>query len=136
MPDAPKRSLLIIGGAEDKVGRVTILRRFVRLAGGRKARLVVIPTASSVPDEVVEVYSTVFERLGCASVTSVDPANRQAAGDSELVDRVDDATGVFLSGGNQLKLSQLIVGTPLGAACCAPTSAAPSWPAPPRAHRS
>ncbi|MBO1766504.1 MULTISPECIES: cyanophycinase [unclassified Allobranchiibius] len=116
MPDAPKRSLLIIGGAEDKVGRVTILRRFVRLAGGRKARLVVIPTASSVPDEVVEVYSTVFERLGCASVTSVDPANRQAAGDSELVDRVDDATGVFLSGGNQLKLSQLIVGTPLGAA--------------------
>ncbi|MEO8850556.1 MAG: cyanophycinase, partial [Allobranchiibius sp.] len=116
MSDAPKRSLLIIGGAEDKVGRVTILRRFVRLAGGRKARLVVIPTASSVPDEVVEVYSSVFERLGCASIASVDPATRQASGDEELVARVDDATGVFLSGGNQLKLSQLIVGTPLGAA--------------------
>ncbi len=116
MAEATRRSLLIIGGAEDKVGRVTILRRFVRLSGGRKARLVVIPTASSVPDEVLHVYSTVFERLGCQEVSCVDPASRLASGDPDLVSRVDEASGIFLSGGNQLKLSQLIVGTPLGAA--------------------
>ena len=34
-------SLLIIGGAEDKVGRAVVLRRFVRLAGGRRSRIVV-----------------------------------------------------------------------------------------------
>ncbi|NHN54872.1 cyanophycinase [Calidifontibacter sp. DB0510] len=116
MPKAETRSLLIIGGAEDKVGRVTVLRRFVRLAGGRRARICVIPTASSVPDEVVEVYSTVFSRLGCAEVSAVNPRTRVESSSEDLVRQVDEATGVFLSGGNQLKLSQLIVGTPLGEA--------------------
>lgn len=116
MPESPRRSLLIIGGAEDKVGRVTVLRRFVRLAGGRASRLVVIPTASSVPDEVVDVYSTIFTRLGAPEVTAVDPPTRQASSDPQIAEQVDNATGIFISGGNQLKLSQLIVGTPLGAA--------------------
>lgn len=118
MPDTPetRRSLLIIGGAEDKIGRVTILRRFVRLAGGRKSRIVVIPTASSMADEVIEVYSTVFSRLGCPQITSVDPQTRVEAESEQLVAEIDEATGVFISGGNQLKLSQLIVGTPLGEA--------------------
>lgn len=114
-----RRSLLIIGGAEDKVGRVTILRRFVRLAGGRQSRIVIIPTASSVPDEVVDVYRTVFSRLGSPEVTYVDPATRLDSSDPELVATLDRATGIFISGGNQLKLSQLIVGTPLGAALVA-----------------
>lgn len=114
MTDAAPRCLLIIGGAEDKVGRVTILRRFVRLAGGRKARLVIIPTASSVPDEVVSVYSTVFSRLGVGEIDSVNPSSRSASGDEDLVAVIDQATGIFLSGGNQLRLSQLLVGTPLG----------------------
>ncbi|RNI24667.1 cyanophycinase [Flexivirga caeni] len=116
MPEPATRSLLIIGGAEDKVGRVTILRRFVRLAGGRKSRIVVIPTASSVPDEVVEVYSTVFSRLGAPQIDAVNPPDRAHSSDAGLVALIDQATGVFLSGGNQLRLSQLIVGTPLGAA--------------------
>jgi cyanophycinase len=105
--------LLIIGGAEDKVGRATILRRFVRLAGGRNARIVVIPTASSFPDETVKTYTTVFGRLGVAAVAVVNPRSRQAAAGGELLSVMDDATGVFITGGNQLKLSQLFVGTPL-----------------------
>lgn len=119
MPEPSRdRRLLIIGGAEDKVGRVTVLRRFVKLAGGRDARILIIPTASSVPDEVVDVYGTVFSRLG-AEVSSVDPADRRASSDPALVDAVSGVTGVFISGGNQLKLSQLIVGTPFGAALLA-----------------
>ena len=89
MPESPRRSLLIIGGAEDKVGRVTVLRRFVRLAGGRSSRLVVIPTASSVPDEVVDVYSTIFTRLGAPEVTAVDPPTRQASSDPQIAEQVD-----------------------------------------------
>ncbi len=106
-------SLLIIGGAEDKVGRVTILRRFVQLAGGRKARIVVIPTASSLPDEAVQTYTTIFARLGAPEVVAVNPPPRPAAAGHALVQAVDNATGVFFTGGNQLKLSQLFVGTPL-----------------------
>jgi len=106
-------SLLIIGGAEDKVGRATVLRRFVRLAGGRKARIVVIPTASSFPEEAVETYTTIFSRLGAPEVVAVDPPSRAAAATDALVHAIDNATGVFMTGGNQLKLSQLFVGTPL-----------------------
>jgi cyanophycinase len=106
-------SLLLIGGAEDKVGRATILRRFVRLAGGRKSRIVVIPTASALPDEAFETYAAVFRRLGAPEVEAVDPPSRPAAAAEALVQAIDDATGVFMSGGNQLKLSQRLVGTPL-----------------------
>src|SRR5665647_3513631 len=96
MASTPHTSLLIIGGAEDKVGRATVLRRFVRLAGGRRARIVVIPTASAFPEQAVETYTTIFRRLGAPEVVAVD-----------------NAAGIFMTGGNQLKLSQLIVGTPL-----------------------
>jgi len=117
-------SLLIIGGAEDKVGRATVLRRFVRLAGGRKARIVVIPSASSFPDEAVEAYTAAFGRLGAPEVGVVSPRSRPSAPGGgvtpamvhTMVQVLDDATGIFMTGGNQLKLSQLFVGTPLAEA--------------------
>jgi cyanophycinase len=109
-------SLLIIGGAEDRIGHAVVLRRFVRLAGGRRSRVVVIPTASAFPDEAVAAYTDVFTRLGAATVDMVHPVSRAAASDADLVARVDAATGIFLTGGNQLKLSQYIVGTALGEA--------------------
>ena len=56
-------TLFIIGGAEDRVGQAVVLRRFVRLAGGRRSRIVIIPTASSFQDEVVAAYRDVFTRL-------------------------------------------------------------------------
>jgi cyanophycinase len=105
-------TLLIIGGAEDKVGRATVLRRFVRLAGGRNARIVVIPSASAFPDEAVQTYNEAFGRLGAPQVVVINPRSRAAAAASTLVEAMDDATGVFMTGGNQLKLSQLFVGTP------------------------
>ena len=93
-----------------------MLRRFVRLAGGRQARVVVIPTASAFAEEAVAAYREVFTRLGVGSVEAVDPGSRAAASDPDLVAQVDAATGVFMTGGNQLKLSQYVVGTPLGEA--------------------
>ena len=118
MPRYPSTTptLFIIGGAEDRVGRATLLRQFVKLSGGRRARLVLIPTASSFQDEVVHSYTEVFTRLGAPGVAVVNPATRQDSHDPELVALVDDATGVFLSGGSQLRLSQLLPGTPLGEA--------------------
>jgi len=109
-------SLLIIGGAEDKVGRATVLARFVALAGGPQARIVLIPTASSVPQQVVQTYTTIFARLGAARVEVVDPPSRVAAAARAPVKAIDRATGVFMTGGNQLKLSRRFVGTPLAEA--------------------
>ncbi|WP_409482896.1 cyanophycinase [Arsenicicoccus dermatophilus] len=114
-PDAvTHRSLLVIGGAEDKMGRATVLRRFVRLAGADAARIVVIPSASSFADEASEVYADVFGRLGASDTTAVDVQTRAEAdrtGEGSPAEIIDRATGVFMTGGNQLKLAQLVGGT-------------------------
>jgi cyanophycinase len=106
--------LLIIGGAEDKLHKRAILTDFVTASGGPDARIVVIPTASSLGDEVVEVYDALFRRLGAGEVTACRPESREEAADPDLVKLVDEATGVFMTGGNQLKLSAVICGTPVG----------------------
>ncbi len=118
MPRYPSTTptLFIIGGAEDRVGRASLLRQFVKLSGGRRSRLVLVPTASSFQDEVVDSYTEVFTRLGAPGVAVVNPATRVDSHDPDLVALVDDATGVFMSGGSQLRLSQLLPGTPLGEA--------------------
>ncbi len=118
MPPAakPRPTLFIIGGAEARVGRGSLLRRFVKLAGGKKARIAVIPTASSFQDEVVTAYSTAFTAYGAARVDAVNPTSRSAAHDPGIVETLDQATGVFMSGGSQLKISQFFLGTPAGEA--------------------
>jgi cyanophycinase len=111
--------LMIIGGAEDKLRRRTILSRFVAASGGTEARIALIPTASSLGDEVVEVYDALFRKLGAAEVMPVRPESREDAHDPDLVDTLEKATGIFMTGGNQLKLSAIVCGTPLGDAIVA-----------------
>jgi cyanophycinase len=119
MPRRGRKRLLIIGGAEDKMGTARVLRRFVRLAGGAEARIALIPTASSVEDEMVVVYRSVFQRLGVRDVVAVRPQHRLEADDAELAATMDDVTGVFMTGGNQLKLAQVVAGTAVGDAVLA-----------------
>jgi cyanophycinase len=105
---------MVIGGAEDKLRQRTILKEFVAASGGADAHIALIPTASSLGDEVVEVYDVLFRRLGAGEVVPVRPESREEAHDPDLVKAVAEATGVFMTGGNQLKLSAIISGTPLG----------------------
>lgn len=111
--------LMLIGGAEDKLRSRTILREFVALAGGADARIAVIPTASSLGHEVVGVYEALFGQEGASEVSAVRPESREEAHDADLVRVLAQATGIFITGGNQLKLSALIGGTPLGDAIVA-----------------
>ena len=111
-----RRTLLIIGGAEDRIGRSVVLKRFIKLAGGRRSHIVVIPTASSYAGEVSEAYRDVFTRLRGGDVSVVHPETRRDSNDPAMVEALDTATGVFLTGGSQVKLAQNIVGTPVGAA--------------------
>ncbi len=68
LPVMPRGPLMIIGGAEDKLHKRTILKSFVAASGGAEARIAVIPTASSLGPEVVEVYDALFRALGAADV--------------------------------------------------------------------
>jgi cyanophycinase len=110
----PAGTLLAIGGAEDRVGRRTVLSRFVELAGGSRARIVLCATASSRGHDVVEQYDEVFRSLGAAEVSPVRPLTRADAADRSAAAAVEDATAVFLTGGNQLTLSQVVTGTAFG----------------------
>src|SRR6478609_6722095 len=115
-PSGVRRTLLIIGGAEDRIGRSVVLKRFIKLAGGRRSHIVVIPTASSYAGEVYEAYRDVFTRLRGVDVSVVHPETRRDSNDPTMVEALDTATGIFITGGSQVKLAQNIVGTPVGAA--------------------
>ena len=106
-------AVFVIGGAEDKVGRRELLQRFVRLAGPNP-RIALVPTASTLGDEVVELYDALFRRLGASDVVALRPQNRAEAQDRVLAKELDDADAVFMTGGNQLKLASVCVGTAFG----------------------
>ncbi len=106
----------MIGGAEDKLGRRTVLSEFVARAGATQARIAVVPTASSLGPEIVDLYAATFTRLGAAEVYGVRPETRAQASEAEIVEQLAKATGIFMTGGNQLKLSSVIAGTPFGQA--------------------
>jgi cyanophycinase len=105
---------MIIGGAEDKLGDRRILRRFVALSGRAEAVIAVCATASSLGDEITDLYERVFYELGAAEVLSVRPVNRAEADGAVATKAVRGATGVFFTGGNQAKLAAVLRGTALG----------------------
>ena len=112
-------TVFVIGGAEDKLGPRTVLRAFVDAACGHESRICVIPTASSLGTEVVDVYTALFRLLGAGEVTTARPTTRDEADDADLATSVRHASGVFMTGGNQLKLAQVVGGTGVGAAIAA-----------------
>jgi cyanophycinase len=112
----PEGTVIVIGGAEDKVRDRVILSRFVALAGGKAARIVVISTASSLGPEAGERYRDVFGELGAEHVHPLHAFTRPQANDEAAVLAVGDASGIFLTGGNQLRLASTIGGTALATA--------------------
>jgi cyanophycinase len=106
-------SVIIIGGAEDKVRDRVILSRFTTLAGGRDATIAVISTASSLGQMAGERYQQVLGELGVAKVRTIHAVTRAQANDEAAALALRDATGIFLTGGNQLRLSSTIGGTRL-----------------------
>ena len=113
-PVAAAGPVMLIGGAEDKVRDKVILARFVEAAGGSDAHVVVISTASSLGDAATGRYRGLFGDLGVSRVSGLRPEDRTEADDPEVARKLADATGVFLTGGNQLRLSSAVGGTRLG----------------------
>jgi cyanophycinase len=107
--------LVIIGGHEDRQHRMEILTRFVELAGGENARIVVITAASKVADEMWETYDRAFGELGVKQRAHLTLENRQDANNEDKVRMVAEADGIFMTGGDQKRLLAIIGGTALDA---------------------
>ena len=109
-------TVIVIGGAEDKIRDRIILNRFVGLAGGESATVAVISTASSLGHEAGERYRQIFGEMGVKTVRPLHAMTRAQANDETFARAVRDATGIFLTGGNQLRLSSTLGGTRLASA--------------------
>jgi cyanophycinase len=107
--------LLVIGGAEDKnEDSMVILPHFVEMCGGKKARILVCGTPSKDVEDKERVYRKLFEKIGVAEVMEPDVTRRAQGQEDELVEMVRRATGVFFTGGDQLRLTAIVAGTPFG----------------------
>ena len=109
--DGGERGWIVpIGGAENKEDNPRILKRFLGLCGGQDAHIVVIPTASQLA-ETGPRYEEIFEGLGAASVDVIDFDTRRDCQESNRLARIQRASGIFFTGGNQLRLSTILGGT-------------------------
>jgi cyanophycinase len=102
--------IIPVGGAEEKIGEVAILRRFVTLCGGDGGRVAIIPTASEV-SETGGRYERLFVELGAAEARALPITSRAECERQEWLEALDEVDGIFLTGGNQLRLSTMIGGT-------------------------
>jgi cyanophycinase len=109
----PRGFIIPIGGAEakGKKKKAIILRRFVKLCGGDDARIIVIPTASLL-NETGSLYTDIFKSLGARSMC-MPVEQREDCFEDEMLRVLGDATGIFITGGNQLRLSTILGGTPV-----------------------
>lgn len=101
-----------IGGAEEKIDNPEILTRFVTLAGGKDAIICVIPTASQL-DDTGERYEKLFTSLGAGKTVSLPITERADAQNPDYVTELENCTAIFITGGNQLRLSTILGGTPI-----------------------
>jgi len=109
--DPSARGFIIpIGGGEDRVKDMAIHRKFVELSGDEKADIVVIPTASRL-EETGPDYNRIFTELGAGKVEFLPITQRADCDNPTFAEMLDRATGIFLTGGNQLRLSTILGGT-------------------------
>ena len=105
---------MAIGGAEDKEGAEEILTTFVSLAGGQDACIALIPTASEDPMDALQRYDRYFRDLGAAEVMPILGENRHAVDREDSLALLRRATGIFITGGDQVRLMELFCGTEAG----------------------
>jgi cyanophycinase len=105
--------LVSIGGAEDKEGEMRILKKFVELAGGAGAKVVILTVATDHPEEAAKEMKKVFKRLGVKSVKAYDVSTREDAEAKRGVKLLSEATGLYFTGGDQIHVTSLMGSTAL-----------------------
>jgi len=114
-----KGTLIPIGGNEDKGPEISkgyeldfvkhgILSRVVKESGGIDSKIIIIPTASSIPVEVGENYLTAFGDLGCTNLQVLDIRTRVQAEEDANLQAIKHADCVMFSGGDQSKIVDVI----------------------------
>lgn len=113
MAQSTTNAILVIGGAEDKVHGREILQTFWFRSGATDGTIAIIPSASREPTLIGERYQQIFEEMGAKYVKVLDIRDRAQGEDAYFQQYVEECTGVFMTGGDQLRLCGLLADTPL-----------------------
>ncbi|WP_194192492.1 cyanophycinase [Clostridium chrysemydis] len=113
MEGLQKHKLVIIGGAEDKKGRKVILKDVCNLIDKEKDELLVVTVASEVQGLVSSDYKKVFEEIGVKNLRFLNMEFREEAYKEENIKKVKNAKLIFFTGGDQLRVTSLIGGSPI-----------------------
>ncbi|MGL5193836.1 MAG: cyanophycinase [Chroococcales cyanobacterium] len=113
MPQTLKSTVMVIGGAEDKVHGREILHTFFTRAGGSEAKIAIVPCASREPSAIGDRYQKIFAEMGATSIELLDIRERTQGEDPKWQEYMEECTGVFMTGGDQLRLCALVADTPL-----------------------
>ncbi|UIE35982.1 cyanophycinase [Leptodesmis sichuanensis] len=111
MPQSTKTAIMIIGGAEDKVHGREILTNFFNRSGATDARIAIIPSASREPAVIGERYREIFNEMGAKGIEILDIRDREHCENPILQNYAENCTGVFMTGGDQLRLCGLLADT-------------------------
>jgi cyanophycinase len=110
--DSPKGHLVLNGGGSKPD---VVMEKFVELAGGPEARIVIFPTASEEPD-TGEYYRELFANYGCSNLFVAKVHSKQDANDTKLAETVAAARGIWFSGGDQRRITRAFLSTHVGEA--------------------
>lgn len=106
-------NLIIIGGAEDKEGDREILKRLTDYLDKEKGTLLIATIATENPEKSYSKYNSVFGKLGVKNIKRLDVNNRKDAFDTENAKLVREADLLFFTGGDQLRITSILGGTPI-----------------------
>ncbi len=109
----PKGIAVAIGGNEDKDNDLEILRATLAVSGKERPTIALITSASSVPEELAAKYLQAFERIGTGSVDVLHIKTREEAQDPERLEWVSNADVIFFTGGDQLRITSILGGSPI-----------------------
>lgn len=106
-------NLIIIGGAEDKEGRKEILKKVCNCLDKKNDILLVVTVATEYPKEAARKYKKVFNELGVKNISILDISSREDSYKEQNVSKIEEASLIFFTGGDQLRITSLLGGTPI-----------------------
>ena len=113
MKSSSKKNLIIIGGAEDKKGEKIILNFVADKFKESEGIMLIATIATESPNIVIEQYKNIFSSMGIREIKELRVIEREEAFDENNISLVNEASVIFFTGGDQLRITSLIGGTPL-----------------------
>ena len=109
-------NLIIIGGAEDKEGDKEILKRVAKYIDPENEKLIIATIATEYPEKSYQNYKNVFSDLGIKNIDKLDISTREDAFNMKNVELINNSNLLFFTGGDQLRITSMIGGSPVYAA--------------------